>query len=148
MSPRRVLDVVFPAAVVVSIVHYTDNYLGYDSYPHKGAPIPDPAATTILVAWFVFTALGIAGYVLYRRGRIRPAVLLLAAYSGSGLIGIGHYTVPGMTDAVWWRQAHVIADILLGMAMLATAVWIALANDRLLNYGNDQERAFHSSAGP
>jgi hypothetical protein len=146
VSQRRVLDVVFFTAVAVSIVHYTDNYLGYDSYPHKSGPIPDPSATTIVVAWFAFTALGVAGYLLYRQGRTRPAVLLLAAYSGSGLIGIGHYTVPGMTDAVWWRQAHVIADILLGIAMLTVAVWIALANDRLLNSRDDQE--FQSPAGP
>lgn len=126
MSPRRVLDIVFFTAVAVSIVHYTDNYFGYDSYPRKGAPIPVPSATTIAVAWFAFTAIGVAGYVLYRQGRMRPAVICLSAYSGSGLIGIGHYTVPGMFHAVWWRQAHIVADILLGMAMLAFAVWTAL----------------------
>jgi hypothetical protein len=122
---RRILDVVFWTALVVSVVHYSDNFLGYDSYPHPDSGL-DPSKGVILAAWFVFTALGATGYVLFRRRRIRPAVLFLAAYSGSGLVGIGHYTVGGMTDAVWWRQAHVAADILLGTAMLAFAVWAAL----------------------
>jgi hypothetical protein len=112
-------------AVAVSIVHYTDNFLGYDSYPHPDSG-PDPSKALIPVGWVVFTAFGVAGYLLFRRRRIKPALLCLAAYSGSGLIGIGHYTVAGMTDAVWWRQAHVVADILAGTAMLAFVVWAAL----------------------
>jgi hypothetical protein len=50
---------------------------------------------------------------------------LLAVYSISGIIGIGHYAADGMTDAVWWRQAHVVADIALGLAVFAFAVWAA-----------------------
>jgi hypothetical protein len=122
---RRLLNLVFWTAFVVSVVHYADNYLGWEDYPHPASG-PDPSKTDILIAWFVFTALGLTGYVLFRRGRVRAGVVLLAAYSGSGLIGIGHYMVDGMTDAVWWRQAHVLADIVLGMAMLAFAVWAAL----------------------
>jgi hypothetical protein len=44
----------------------------------------------------------------------------------SGLIGIGHYTVEGATDMVWWRQTHVIVDILCGIAILGFALWAAL----------------------
>jgi hypothetical protein len=47
----------------------------------------------------------------------------LIAYSFSGLVGIGHYTVGGMTDEPLLRQAHVVADILLGFAMLGFGIW-------------------------
>lgn len=116
----KVLNAVFWTAVAVSIVHYTDNYFNYSDFPEDEG---GPTKTVVGIAWFVFTAAGLAGYVLYRRGRIRLASALLAFYSVSGLIGIGHYTVDGMTDAVWWRQAHVVADILLGIAVLAFAIW-------------------------
>lgn len=35
-----------------------------------------------------------------------------------------------MTDAVWWRQAHVVADIVLGLAVLAIAVVFAVRPPR------------------
>ena len=53
--------------------------------------------------------------------------MLLAFYSGSGLVGIGHYTVPGAMDMPVFRHAHVVADIALGVAML---VFVARAASR------------------
>jgi hypothetical protein len=124
-TARRILPVLFWTAVLVSIVHYTDNFANYSDYPHGTGP--EPSAWEVLIAWFVFTPLGLAGYWLYRRGEIRRAVLLLLVYSGSGLVGIGHYFVHGMTSQPAWRQAHVIADVLLGAGVFAFALWSILA---------------------
>ena len=122
---RRILPVLFWAAVAVSVVHYTDNFANYSDYPHGTGP--EPSAALVLIAWFIFTPLGLAGYFLYRRGELRRAALLLLVYSGSGLVGIGHYTVPGMIDQPIWRQAHVVADILCGTGVAAFALWTILA---------------------
>jgi hypothetical protein len=108
--------------VAVSVVHYADNYVNYHDYP-RSRSLPNPSQTLILASWFAFTACGVAGYWLYRRARSNWALVLLAAYSGSGLIGIGHYTVPGATGMPWWRQLHVISDILCGIAIFAFALW-------------------------
>jgi hypothetical protein len=116
--------VLFWTAVAVSIVHYTDNFLSYDDYPH-GTGL-EPSAGVVLGAWFVLTPFGLAGYLLYMRGRIRAGAMLLVVYSTSGLVGIGHYTVAGMTDEPVWRQAHVVADVLLGAGIFAFAVWSIL----------------------
>ncbi len=62
--------------------------------------------------------------MLLRRGRIVAAAACLALYSGSGLVGIGHYTVD-MGGQPWWRHAHIAADIACGIALLAFAVWTA-----------------------
>lgn len=115
---RRILIV----AVLVSIVHYVDNYANYADYPVPTSG-PAPSATVIAVSWFVLTAFGVAGFVLFARGRVCAAALSLAVYSTSGLVGIGHYTVAGATDMPWWRQAHVVADIACGVAILVFAVW-------------------------
>ena len=123
----RILLGLLGVAFVVSVVHYTDNYVNYDDYPQPGPDdLPAPSATVIGAAWFVFTGLGILGLWLWFRGRITAAAVALTGYSVSGLIGLGHYTVPGATDMVWWRQTHVVVDIGCGVAILGFALWAAL----------------------
>ena len=119
---RSLLHVVFWTAVGVSVVHYADNVANYDDYPQPDGGFA-PSQAVIAASWFAFTAFGLAGYRAFLRGRLRPAAVLLAVYSGSGLVGLGHYTVPGAEDMPWWRHAHVTADIVLGAAMLAFAAW-------------------------
>ncbi|HEV2075256.1 MAG TPA: hypothetical protein VGR10_03375 [Thermoleophilaceae bacterium] len=109
-------------AVLVSVVHYVDNVANYADYPQPSSG-PAPSRELIAVSWFVFTAFGIAGLGLFARRRFGPAAVALAVYSISGLVGLGHYTVPGATDMPWWRQLHVVADIAAGLAVLAFAVW-------------------------
>jgi len=114
----RILSWIFAVAVVVSIVHYTDNYVNYPDYPQPRTG-PNPSGGLVLGAWFAFTAAGLAGYLLFRRRPSDLALILLAAYSGSGLVGIGHYLVPGATSMPWWRQAHVCLDIACGIAVFS-----------------------------
>ena len=137
----RVLLWLFGTAFVVSVVHYTDNYFNYDDYPQPG---PDallaPTAAQVGGAWFVLTALGVLGLWLWFRGSITAAAVALTGYSVSGLIGFGHYTVSGATDMVWWRQTHVVADILCGIAIFGFAVWAALRGPRPVTESADVER--------
>ncbi len=118
----RLLVVLLGLAFVVSVVHYVDNFANFADYPEPTSG-PAPSRGLIGVSWFVFTAVGTAGLLLFMRDRIAPAAACLAVYSVSGLVGLGHYTVPGATDMPWWRQLHVVADIACGIAILAFAVW-------------------------
>ena len=120
--PLRTLQAILVVAVVVSVVHYTDNFVNFDDYPPPRS-LPDPGAASIPIAWVLFTGAGLAGYLLFRRAISTPALVLLAVYSGSGLIGIGHYLVPGAFDMPWWRQLHVGLDIACGVAVLAFVAW-------------------------
>ena len=116
-------------AFVVSVVHYIDNTVNYADFPQlePGSSLPNPSDRVIAAMWFVFTAFGVLGLWFWLRGRIRPAAVAIAAYSGSGLVGIGHYLVPGATDMVWWRQTQVIADIICGVLLFAFALWAVFA---------------------
>jgi hypothetical protein len=118
----RILTVLLGVAVVVSVVHYTDNYVNYHDYP-RSSSLPNPSATLVLLGWFAFTIPGLIGYVAFRRAATRASLLLLALYSGSGLVGIGHYLIPGATSMPWWRQLHVCADIACGLSMFAFTIW-------------------------
>lgn len=119
----RALGAVFWIAVAVSVVHYADNYFNYSDFPQSVSG-PNPSQAVVGLAWVGFTAVGLAGYALLRRdgAESRLALMLLAIYSGSGLVGIGHYTVPGALEMPLWRQAHVVADILCGLAILTLVV--------------------------
>ena len=118
----RVLTALLGAAVVVSVVHYLDNYVNYDAFPVPDSG-PVPSRGLVGGSWFAFTAAGVLGYLLFRWGRrLELACALLLTYSLSGLVGFGHYSAPGMLDAPWWRQAHVVADIVLGLSLAAFAV--------------------------
>lgn len=125
----RILTAIFAFAVLISIAHYTDNYVHFDDFP----PAPDGApvsAAGVLGTWFGLTAAGIAGYLLFRRGPSGLALGLLALYSTSGLVGIAHYLVPGALSMPWWRHAHVSLDIVGGIAMLSFVIWVARARRR------------------
>ena len=121
---QRLLLALLGVAIAVSIVHYADNYLAYDRYPQSDT-LPDPSATTVLVSWFVFTAAGVTGAWLFTRERIIPACVALGIYSGSGLVGVGHYAVGGTSSLAWWRHVHIVTDIACGVALLAFALWAA-----------------------
>ena len=125
----RTLNIVFFTAVAVSIVHYVDNTVNFDDFPQGGSG-PEVTQSVIWIAWIAFTAFGIAGYLAYRRGRVRQAAALLAVYSLSGLVGLGHYTEPGAGGMPWWRHLHIAADIACGAAVLAFAVWAARQDRR------------------
>lgn len=116
-------------AFVVSVVHYVDNYVNYADFPEPTSG-PAPSAAVIGGAWFVFTAFAIAAIVLLRQGRRLGAAFCLAIYSISGLIGIGHYTVPGAFGMPWWRQMHIVIDIACGLVVLAMAVWLIRSRER------------------
>jgi len=125
-GPPRAVWMLLGVAVAVSVVHYADNVLAYDAYPQPDRePAPSPSRAVVAISWFGFTAIALAGAVLLRRGHAVAAAACLAAYSGSGLVGLGHYAVEGATGMPWWRQAHIVADILCGAALLAVALWLA-----------------------
>lgn len=125
----RPLLVLISVAFAVSVVHYIDNTVNYAEYPQTepGSALPNPSAQVVAGAWFVFTAFGVLGLWWFVRGRITAAAVAIAVYSGSGLVGFGHYAVPGATDMVWWRQTHIVADIICGVLLFAFALWSVVA---------------------
>lgn len=120
---RRTTVAVVLVAMAVSVVHYVDNYTAYEAYPQSDT-LPNPSAGLIGFAWFFFTAFALAGLWLLRRGDDRLAAVCLAVFSGSGLVGLGHYSVGGTGEFPWWRHAHIVTDIVLGFCVLGCALWL------------------------
>lgn len=124
----RVLRTLLVVAVLVSIVHYVDNVANYADYPVPSSG-PAPSREQIGTSWFVFTGFGATGLFLFARRQGRLAAACLAVYSLSGLVGLGHYTVPGALEMPWWRQLHIVGDVGCGIAVLAFAVWALRRGD-------------------
>jgi hypothetical protein len=122
----RILRFLLALAIPLSLVHYTDNYVSFDLYPAGELAGIEVTRDSIWQSWLVFTAAGLLGYWLYARGHVLAACAALSFYSVSGLISIGHYATPGMSELAWWRHAAVWVDITLGASILLFCFWSAL----------------------
>jgi hypothetical protein len=122
VSDRRTLwlQIILLAAVLSSIVHYTDNTIRFDSYPQD-----DPELVSrpmIPVSWVLFTAFGALGYVLFRRNRWWAAAACLAVYSISGLISPLHYLYGSLSEFDVAQHVFILTDGIAGLAVLGFAV--------------------------
>ena len=114
-------------AVVLSLGHYADNYLNYDLYPQGPDAVLTITRDMVWISWLVFVAFAYAAWRLWRRGSIRAAAVCLAVFSISGLVSLGHYSAPGMSELAAWRHVFIWVDITLGAAILAYALRAALS---------------------
>lgn len=120
------LGILLAVAFVISLVHYTDNVVNIADYPRTSS-IPNPEGWFVALMWFPFTAAAIAGFVRFRRdGPTMSALLLLAFYSGSGLIGAVHYAGADALGMPWWRHLHIVADVISGAAIFTFVLVAAL----------------------
>ena len=115
MPARRTVFAVVGTSILVTTLHYTDNYLNLAEYPG-----PDWIAKEVVVlAWVLFTLVGIAAYLLYRAGRVVESGLYLLAYSVTGLSSLGHYAHGAPEDFTAKMHAGIWADALVGFAVAA-----------------------------
>jgi len=123
-----VLRVLLGTAIAVSFVHYLDDTLRYTDYtgPNPPAVTAWIAAWMLPVAWVLFTAAGLLGYRRFRQRQWTQAAICLGVYSISGLISLGHYLGISIEDLSVFQNTFVFADIALGAALLAFAVWTAV----------------------
>ena len=114
---------VLVASIVVTALHYTDNYISIEDYPQ-----PDWIhGETIYITWSLLTLIGIAGYMLFREGRFVPAGLYLLVYSYTGTSSLGHYPYGGTGDFTTKMHLLIWSDALVGFLVADCAVWILLA---------------------
>lgn len=114
------------AGVVLTTVHYTDNYLDFDSYPQPGSLRP----WQVWAAWLLLTAVGVAGYRLYKRGQVLPAYVCLVVYSYTGLSSLGHYLYGALGEFSAKQHAFILVDGLAGASVIAFVVWSAVTLGR------------------
>jgi hypothetical protein len=105
-----------------SLLHFAHNAQYLAQYPNL------PASWTrseIYLAWCCVTAIGLLGYLLYRRGALRVGLGLLAIYGGLGLDGLLHYTRAPLAhhtaamNLTVWAEAVAAGTLLINVARVA-----------------------------
>lgn len=76
------------AYAAASLFHHVHNATCLSAYPNLPAWLT-PAG--VYLAWALVTAVGVAGYLVLRRGPALAGLALLGVYAGLGLSGLGHY---------------------------------------------------------
>jgi hypothetical protein len=114
---------VFVTALLVSVVHYIDNTVRYDDY--TGGKSSFVTRPMIPLSWVLFVAAGIAGYRYLKQGNRPLGGWLLAVFSLSGLVGVGHFTTVSPSEFSAFQNASIALDFLAGLAVFVLAVRVA-----------------------
>lgn len=126
MNLERKLQPLLPSLLIVSVVsisiHYTDNFLFFEQYPQpEWITLP-----SIYISWIILTAIGVAGYWLYRNRRFWLAYVCLVIYSLTGLSSLGHYFYGAMSEFSAKMHLFIWTDGLTGLAVLGFTLWSGL----------------------
>ena len=119
--PAGGLALLVLAYAAASLLHHAHNAAFLDDYPNMPAWLT-PAG--VYAAWASVTAVGVAGWLLFRRGQVVAGLGALALYGALGLYGLAHYGVApasahtaGMILTIW-LEAATGALVLIGVARL------------------------------
>jgi hypothetical protein len=106
-----------------SLLHFVHNAEYLADYPNLPSWL---GRADVYLTWLGLTAVGAAGWVLYRSGRRLPGLLLIGAYALSGFDGLLHYTrapfaahTRAMNFTIWFEVA---AAAVLLLAVLTLVV--------------------------
>jgi hypothetical protein len=128
-SANTVRNVVI-ASIVITLFHFTDNFVNIDTYP-KASWQPGWFDAVVVGGWLLFTAIGIAGYRLYRRGEYARAHAFLLFYAYAGLSSLGHFLYGSPDEFTTRAIVSIFADGLAGTAVLVVAVRSMVARSRV-----------------
>jgi CHASE2 domain-containing sensor protein len=124
-SVRTVRWVVL-GTIAVTLFHFTDNAVNVDTYPKAGWQ-PDWFEVVVVAAWFAYTAVGVAGYRLYERGRYGAAQACLLIYGYLVISSLGHFLYGSPDELTTRGLISVFVDVAAGLVVMAVAVWSLLA---------------------
>jgi hypothetical protein len=115
-TPRALL-VLLLAYSAASLFHHVHNAEFLPQYPNMPAWL-SPAQ--VYAAWLGVTLVGVAGYLLVRRGYQLAGLSAIAAYAALGFDGLGHYSVAPLS-------AHTMTMNLTIWLEVATALLLLVA---------------------
>jgi hypothetical protein len=106
-----------------SLLHFVHNAENVSEYPN----LPDwLSPASIYFAWCAISALGLCGYVLFRRGRVAPGLCVLAVYAVLGLDGLLHYGRAPMSVHTAAMNATIWAEVAAAAMALSVVLWLAV----------------------
>lgn len=128
LPSARAIQWTFAAGFVSTLVHYTHNFVAASDYPPVWPLFPNDLAYQIgiLAFWPLLTLWGAWGVVRYSRGRLRRALVPLAAWTLLGTTSPGHF-LGGVPDIPAYAMFTISTDFAAGMVMLVLVLQAAVA---------------------
>ena len=109
MKPgNRILVALLIAYCLASLVHFVHNAEFLRDYPR----MPDALSRgDVYVAWLAMTVIGLAGWLLVKRGYPIVGFVALIAYAVLGLDSLGHYVVAPMAAHTLAMNATILLEV-------------------------------------
>jgi hypothetical protein len=105
-----------------TLLHFAHNAHYLTQYPHLPASW---SRADIYAAWCCLTALGLLGFALYRFGRRRAGLSVLALYALLGFGGLLHYTRAPMSHHSVTMNLTIWTEALAGAVLVANVVVVS-----------------------
>ena len=118
----RTLALLLCAYAAASLAHHVHNAMFLADYPNMPPWITRPA---VYAAWLGETTLGVAGYLLLRRGNHALGLGVIAVYAALGFDAFAHYALAparahtAAMNATIWLEAAAAGLVFVAIAALA-----------------------------
>ena len=127
---ERTVGIAVGATIALTAFHFTDNIVNVDTYPRQEWLSGSFIQIAGLIFWPLFSAFGVIGYLLYRRGRFPLAHVYLLAFSYLGLVSLLHFTAGSPSELTTRGLVSVLIDGVCGVTVLAITLRSIIARRR------------------
>lgn len=117
---RKLLSALLLLYGAASLVHFTHNAEFLRDYPNMPSGL---SRSEVYGAWMAVTAIGVCGYVLWRRGRQILGLSVIAAYAALGFDGLAHYALASFEDHSATMHLTIWLEVVAAALLLAAVVW-------------------------
>lgn len=118
-SPDRTLLACLLAFAAASLLHHVHNAEFLRDYPNLPASL---SRARVYGAWLAEALLGVAGWLLLRRGYPKSGSALIAIYALIGFSGLGHYFLAPVSAHTIAMNATIWLEVVMAAVLLAAAV--------------------------
>ena len=105
-----------------SLLHFVHNAEYVADYPNLPAWL---SRVSIYLAWCAIFAIGLGGYLIFRRRRMLPGLVLLAIYTTLGLDGLLHYGRAPMSAHTFGMNLTIWTEVVTAGLALGAVLWLA-----------------------
>jgi hypothetical protein len=119
----RGLNVLLLAYVAASLVHFVHNAEFLADYPNMPVWL---SPGIVYAVWAANTAIGAAGYILFRRGYWLVGLTVLGVYAILGFGGLDHYTLAPVAAHSSAMNATILLEAATALMLLTALVRLAM----------------------
>jgi hypothetical protein len=116
MKYERLLFAAMLIHAVASLFHFSHNAHFVADYPNLP---PSLTAAGIYATWLGINAIGLAGYLLLKRGHQFWGLAVVAFYAAMGFDGLLHYTLAPVAAHTWGMNLSIWFEVITAAVLFA-----------------------------